>query len=73
VVLVENGQPLPDCMKFARIDESDVMSVARENRGIMKMDDIQLAVLETGGGISIIPRNHNNHQPVRLVREVDSA
>jgi uncharacterized membrane protein YcaP (DUF421 family) len=55
MVVVENGQTLKDRMTRARIDESDVLSAARELRGLERMDQIKYAVLEVSGGISIIP------------------
>lgn len=55
-VIVEDGKPLRDRMRWARIDDSDVLSAARERHGILRMDEIQYAVLERNGGISIIPK-----------------
>ena len=56
LVVVENGTPLLDKMQMARIDVEDVLSVARLSRGIYRMEDIHLAVLESSGGISVMPR-----------------
>jgi len=56
LVLVDNGRPLKDLMRKARIDEQDILSSARESRGLENMDQIKYAVLETNGGISIIPK-----------------
>lgn len=56
VVLVEDGRPLPDVMKREQITTEDVMSSARLNQGLERMDQIRWAVLETSGGISIVPR-----------------
>jgi uncharacterized membrane protein YcaP (DUF421 family) len=55
LVLVDNGRPLKDLMRRARIDEQDILSSAR-CRGLENMDQIKYAVLETNGGISIIPQ-----------------
>jgi uncharacterized membrane protein YcaP (DUF421 family) len=54
-ILVMRGAPLRDQMKRARIDESDILQAARERQGILRMEDVGLAVLEANGGISIIP------------------
>ena len=43
-------------MQWARIDEADILSSARETQGLANMDQIQYAVLETNGGISVIPK-----------------
>jgi len=56
LVLVDRGQPLKDLMHRARIGEQDILSSAREKHGLERMEQIQYAVLETNGGISIIPK-----------------
>ena len=56
LVIVENGRPLRNLMGQARIDEQDILSAARERQGLERMDQIKYAVLETSGGISIIPK-----------------
>jgi uncharacterized membrane protein YcaP (DUF421 family) len=54
-VLVENGRPLTDRMKKARVSEDDIMVSARELQGLECMDQIKFAILEAGGRITIIP------------------
>ena len=54
-ILVEHGRSLTDLMRRARVDEADVLTAAREKHGLERMDQIKYAVLETSGGISIIP------------------
>lgn len=56
LVLVEQGRPLKELMHRARVDEQDILSSAREKHGLERMDQIKYAVLETNGGISIIPK-----------------
>jgi uncharacterized membrane protein YcaP (DUF421 family) len=65
VVLVDNGEPLHDRMGKARITPEDVLSQARLTHGVERMDDIQYAVLETSGGIVIMPRDSSSqvHRP----------
>ncbi|HEU4506375.1 MAG TPA: YetF domain-containing protein [Nitrospira sp.] len=55
-IIVEHGRPKLDVMNRARVDERDVMMAARETQGLERMDQIKFAVLETSGGISIIPQ-----------------
>lgn len=55
-IVVERGRPLKDRMARARIDEDDILAAARELRGIGRMDQIQYAVLESSGTITIIPK-----------------
>jgi uncharacterized membrane protein YcaP (DUF421 family) len=56
MVIVENGQPLRERMRRARVSMDDVMLSARESQGIERLEEIKFAVLEVSGGISIIPR-----------------
>jgi uncharacterized membrane protein YcaP (DUF421 family) len=56
IIIVEDGKPLYDRMKRARIDEGDILAAARETQGIDRMDQIRSAVLERSGGISIMPK-----------------
>lgn len=56
MILVEDGRPLRHLMDKARVDEEDIMASARKSQGIERMDQIKYAVLESSGGISIIPR-----------------
>ncbi|MEX2219746.1 MAG: YetF domain-containing protein [Phycisphaerales bacterium] len=56
MVLVEDGRPLKDRMRKARVDEADVMAAARGSRGLERMSQVKWAVLETSGEISIIPK-----------------
>jgi len=58
LVIVEQGMPLHTRMKRARISEEDVLTAARERQGLARMDQIQYAVLERSGGISIIPKQN---------------
>ncbi len=55
MIIVENGKPLEQRMRKARITVEDVMQRARETRGIERLDQIKFAVLEASGGVSIIP------------------
>ena len=55
-IIVENGRPLRDRIRKARVDEGDVMEAARRLQGIERMDQIRYAVLEVSGGITVIPR-----------------
>jgi uncharacterized membrane protein YcaP (DUF421 family) len=59
LVIVENGRPLHERMAHSRVDEEDVLAAARERQGLSRMDEIQYAVLERSGGISIIPKRRS--------------
>jgi uncharacterized membrane protein YcaP (DUF421 family) len=59
LAIVENGQPLRENMRHARVDESDILTAARERQGLATMDEIGLAVLERNGQISIVPNSES--------------
>ena len=59
LVIVEHGQPLHERMKRVRVSEDEILTAARERRGLARMDQIEYAVLERSGGISIIPRQES--------------
>lgn len=56
VVILEDGRLLYDRMRKSRVDESEILMAARERHGLQRLDEIQYAVLERSGGISIIPK-----------------
>ena len=56
VLVIENGKLHHDRMDQMRVDEDDIMSEAREMQGVKKLEDIQHAVAETSGRISVIPK-----------------
>jgi uncharacterized membrane protein YcaP (DUF421 family) len=56
VLLIEKGEILHDRLKKERVDAEDILAQARERHGIGRMDEIDYAVLEISGNISIIPK-----------------
>ena len=56
VVIVARGRLLERRMRKEQVSLSDILSSARTHHGIGRLDQIEYAVLERGGGISIIPR-----------------
>jgi uncharacterized membrane protein YcaP (DUF421 family) len=56
VLIVVDGNLLKDRMDRARIDERDILQAARETQGLARLDQIQYAVLERDGGISVVPK-----------------
>jgi uncharacterized membrane protein YcaP (DUF421 family) len=56
VPLIRRGKILQEHLDKERIDSSDVMSAAREKQGLVSMEEIEHAVLEKDGQISIMPR-----------------
>jgi uncharacterized membrane protein YcaP (DUF421 family) len=60
MILVDNGRPLEELMDRARVDREDILAIARQSQGLERMDQIKYAVLEVGGGISIVPKNQGS-------------
>ena len=61
LVIVDHGQPLRERMQRVRVNEEEILTAARERQGLSRMDQIQYAVLERSGGISIIPRQASSY------------
>lgn len=56
LILVEDGKLIEDRMQRERIGKDDILEKARELQGLERLEDIQYAVLERSGGITIIPK-----------------
>ena len=56
VLLIENGKKHSKTMKKERVDESDILAAARELHGLERLDQIKHAVVESSGGITIVPK-----------------
>lgn len=54
-MLIAEGEVDRRALKRARVDVDDIMSAARETQGLERLDQIRHAILETNGGISIVP------------------
>ncbi|HXV32067.1 MAG TPA: DUF421 domain-containing protein [Sinorhizobium sp.] len=55
-VLIDDGEVDMHALRKARIDISEILSAARHQQGLARLDEIKFAVLEADGGISIVPR-----------------
>ena len=56
IVLVQDGEPLADHMVRARVTEEQILAQARRSLGLERMEQIQYAVLDMTGSISVLPR-----------------
>lgn len=56
IVLVEEGEPLPEHLLTARVTEEDILSEARRSQGLDRMEQIKYAVLDKTGDIAVVPR-----------------
>jgi uncharacterized membrane protein YcaP (DUF421 family) len=43
-------------MAQERVDDADILTAARESQGISRLDEIDYAVVEQSGGITVIPK-----------------
>jgi uncharacterized membrane protein YcaP (DUF421 family) len=55
VVLVDRGKVIEEHLAKTHVSRDDILQTARQHQGVERMDQIKYAVLETSGGISIIP------------------
>jgi uncharacterized membrane protein YcaP (DUF421 family) len=56
LLIFRDGQPLTERMRRERISEDDILEAARSRHGLQRFDQIEFAILERDGRISIIPR-----------------
>jgi len=57
LVLVDQGTLLRERMERCRIDEGEILTAARQTQGLAAMHQIDYAILERNGDISIIPKS----------------
>ncbi|MCX2721559.1 DUF421 domain-containing protein [Roseibium salinum] len=55
-VLISRGEPDFAALRRARVSLDDVLESARQQHGLGRLDEVEFAVLEIGGNLSIIPR-----------------
>jgi uncharacterized membrane protein YcaP (DUF421 family) len=56
LVLIDRGRIDKHAMHVERVDEEDILAAARTLQGLGRLDEIDYAVLEQSGGITIIPK-----------------
>ena len=56
-VLISDGKPDLRALARARVSLDDVLTTARQQHGLARLDQIRSAVLEADGAVSIIPRD----------------
>jgi Predicted membrane protein len=57
ILLVNEGNLMPDKLREASLTEEDLLESIREH-GIEKIEQVKLAVLEIDGSISVIPKEN---------------
>lgn len=58
VVLIAQGRPLEERMREHHIEMEQVLQEARSGQGVRGLDEIDYAILERSGTISIIPKKN---------------
>lgn len=56
LVVMERGRLHRDRMRRERVDEEDILSAGRELHGLRSLDEVDYAVVERSGGITVVPR-----------------
>jgi uncharacterized membrane protein YcaP (DUF421 family) len=62
LVIIEKGKLYQDRMDKERVEEADILEVARKLQGLKRMDQIEYATIEYNGDINIIPMKDNKTQ-----------
>lgn len=58
-VLVSRGEPDFHALRRARVSLEDIMESARQQHGLARLDQVDYAVMEVSGNLSIIPKPEN--------------
>lgn len=56
IIVLRDGEILHERAKMERVDKNDILAAARKLHGLERLEQIKYAVIEEGGGISIIPK-----------------
>ena len=56
LVILEGGKPIRDRLERERVDEQDILHAARQQEGLRALQDLDYAVLETSGDITVVPK-----------------
>ena len=56
LLLIGDGQPRTESLEKSRVDQEDLLEVARMNHGLENLGQVKHAVLERNGRISIVPK-----------------
>lgn len=67
VLIVRDGKLLTDTMRKEGVTRNHIMAAMREH-GLGDLDQVQMAVLEVDGTISIVPKEANVHRTRRRFR-----
>jgi uncharacterized membrane protein YcaP (DUF421 family) len=57
MLLMWDGRLIKERLLKERVDEDDILHAARQQHGLERLDQVRHAVLEAGGGITVIPKS----------------
>ncbi|HUP90168.1 MAG TPA: YetF domain-containing protein [Longimicrobiales bacterium] len=60
VIVVRQGELLWERLIKERVDEADILAAARAQEGVSRMEEIDFAVIEQNGGISIMKKKQTD-------------
>jgi uncharacterized membrane protein YcaP (DUF421 family) len=55
-VVMEKGKKHEDRMEAERVDDADILESARELQGVSRLDQIDYAIVEKSGNVTVIPK-----------------
>jgi len=55
-VLISRGQPDAEALRRSRVSLEDVLEAARQKHGLQRLEEIEFAILEPSGSLSIVPK-----------------
>jgi uncharacterized membrane protein YcaP (DUF421 family) len=64
VVLISDGRSQPERMRQEGVSHDELIAALREH-GVLRVEDVRLAVLETDGAISVVPQDARVHRTRR--------
>ncbi len=56
VLIMQDGRVLEEPLRKERVDAPDILHAARQSLGISRLDQLDYAVVEAGGGITVVPK-----------------
>lgn len=57
LIILRRGKPLEDRMQRERVDDADILEAGREKFGLKSLDEMEYAVLEAHGDITVVPKH----------------
>ncbi len=73
VVLVQHGAVVTANLDREGITEAELEAAVREHGGVTAVSDVELAVLETDGSVSVVPMSVDVHRTRRRLRRTRST